>query len=535
MFHSFNNLEGKVNMPQRFTFPFFYTPHPLSVEAANELRHYLISKVEWERELSLGKMFGVLVVVNQQKQLGFLAAFSGQIAGSYNHDYFVPPIYDLNSPDSFFKEEEKKISDINSILNDTEFLNKKKSLTSSYQKALCLYEEIKKETKEFLQKAKEERDRKRQLPLNEYDEKTLIKESQFLKAEAKRKIKEYEYKVEESLRQLNAHTTYEETLKQQRKQMSFLLQNRLFEQFVFRNAKGETKSLVDIFSPNIPPSGAGECAAPKLLQYAYENHYQPICMAEFWWGKSPSSLIRRHGKFYPSCTSKCKPILSFMLQGLSVESNPLALSNDKTEQLPVLYEDDYLLVINKPCGLLSAPGLLTKHSVQTILQEKYHDSEIKVVHRLDMSTSGLLLVAKRENVYIMLQEMFSNRLIKKRYLALLDGIITSSKGRIDLPLSSSWEYRPYQIVSLENGKDAITDYELIEIKDGKSKVWFYPLTGRTHQLRLHSAHSKGLNCPIVGDELYGESSDRLYLQAQRIEFEHPITHKRLKIELPNEF
>lgn len=535
MFHVFNNLEEKVNLPLQFTFPFFYKPHSLSILAANQLRSYLLTKSEWETELAMGKMFGVLVVKDESNRLGFLAAFSGQLNGSYLHDYFVPPIYDLNDSSSFFRSEEKKISEINKVLDDDDFLQKKSSLESQYQERLALYEQLKAEKKRSLQQAKEERDKKRLAGVSESESLELIKKSQYEKAEARRCIKEFEKYLNEARDALYAFQSYETSLRTERKERSIALQKRLFEQFQFLNARGEWTTLLDIFSPDLPPSGAGECAAPKLLQYAYSHHYQPLCMAEFWWGKSPDMLIRRHGKFYPSCTAKCKPILDFMLQGLDVEPSPLSSACYSMKDISIVYEDEWLLIVNKPHGLLSAPGLSSTLSVQSILQEHYRQTTLKVTHRLDMSTSGLLVVAKNEDVFCRMQEMFSKREVKKRYLALLDGVVERKKGRIELPISPSWENRPYQVVNHENGKEAVTEYELIEVKDERSKVWFYPLTGRTHQLRLHAAHKEGLNCPIVGDDLYGDPAEHLYLQAQRIEFEHPITHVCLKVEVPCEF
>ena len=535
MFHVFNNLEEKVNLPLQFTFPFFYKPHPLSILAANQLRSYLLTKSEWEAELAMGKMFGVLVVKDESDRVGFLAAFSGQLNGSYLHDYFVPPIYDLNDKSSFFRSEEKEISEINSLLDSDEFQQKKDQLEREYQTRVMRFEQLKLEKKRSLQAAKEERDRRRLEGISTSESQELIRQSQYEKAEARRCIKEFEKYVNEAEEALQIFKKHEIDLRTERKNKSITLQKKLFEQYRFLNARGEQATLLDLFSPNMPPSGAGECAAPKLLQFAFEHHYQPLCMAEFWWGKSPYMLIRRHGKFYPSCTAKCKPILDFMLQGLEVEPSPLSSVQYTLKDISIVYEDEWLLIVDKPHGLLSAPGLSSTLSVQSILQEHYQQTNLKVAHRLDMSTSGLLVVAKNEEVFCRLQEMFSDRSVKKRYLALLDGVVKSDRGRIELPISPSWENRPYQVINHENGKEAVTDFELIEVKEGRSKVWFYPLTGRTHQLRLHAAHREGLDCPIVGDELYGNPAEHLYLQAQRIEFEHPITHVCLKVEVPCEF
>jgi len=535
MFHVFENLEEKVNLPRQFTFPFFYTPHPLSVKATEILQAYIRQQTQWQNELSEGKMFGVLVVQTKDSQLGFLAAFSGQLAGSYLHDYFVPPIYDLNDTSSFFREEEKKIVAINELLADETMIHDHRFLKDRYEEMLKYYQSEKDSWKNKLSVAKQIRDRKREQGLTTEESDALIKESQFLKAEMKRSLAKVEEDLAGLKQEFEGKQNYIDSLRKERKERSLKLQDRLFEQFVITNARGETKTLLEIFSPAKPPSGAGECCAPKLLQYAYTHQYKPICMAEFWWGNSPKTLIRRPGKFYPSCSSKCKPILSFMLQGLNVESNPLDYRFYTIDDLPIVYEDDDLWVVNKPSGMLSVPGNVSSVSVQSILQSEYPKLNVKVAHRLDMSTSGLLLVAKREAVFTALQDMFSNREIKKRYLAILEGTVQNEKGRITLPLCPNIENRPYQMVSYENGKEAVTDYEVFKEENNQTWIWFYPQTGRTHQLRVHAAHPDGLNCAIKGDLLYGTASDRLYLQAQKIEFRHPKTHQLMVFELPVEF
>lgn len=535
MFHMFENLKEKVNLPRQFTFPFFYTPHPLSVKATEILQAYIRQQTQWQDELSEGKMFGVLVVQTKDSQLGFLAAFSGQLAGSYLHDYFVPPIYDLNDTSSFFREEEKKIVAINELLSDETMIRDYQFLKSQYEEILRCCQKEKDSWKNKLSAAKQIRDRKREQGLTTEESDALIKESQFLKAEMKRSLAKVEEDLAGLKQEFEGKQNYIDSLRKERKERSLKLQDRLFEQFVITNARGETKTLLEIFSPAKPPSGAGECCAPKLLQYAYTHQYKPICMAEFWWGNSPKTLIRRPGKFYPSCSSKCKPILSFMLQGLNVESNPLDYRFYTIDDLPIVYEDDDLWVVNKPSGMLSVPGNVSSVSVQSILQSEYPKLNVKVAHRLDMSTSGLLLVAKREAVFTALQDMFSNREIKKRYLAILEGTVQNEKGRITLPLCPNIENRPYQMVSYENGKEAVTDYEVFKEENNQTWIWFYPQTGRTHQLRVHAAHPDGLNCAIKGDLLYGTASDRLYLQAQKIEFRHPKTHQLMVFELPVEF
>ena len=462
-----------IPLPEQFTYPFHYTPHPLCVAAAQEVQAYLATRTEWHEELQRGKMFGVLVVKDAQGQTGYLAAFSGNLAGSNHHEYFVPPVYDLLNPDGYFKEEEARISEINRQISE---LQNSTSLMS------------------FRTEQSE--------------------------------VKNLEY--------TNVDTLIQQ-LKEERKQRSIALQQWIFEQFVIQNARGEETDLYTLFIEHAhrnPPAGSGECAAPKLLQYAYTHRLQPIAMAEFWWGDSPKGEIRRHGHYYPACRHKCEPILGFMLQGLEVEPNPLLTSNTDADQLDTVYEDEYLLVVNKPAGMLSVPGKTGQASVLSILQERYPDATGPIlVHRLDMDTSGLLLAAKDKDTHAQLQKQFEGRSVKKRYIALLEGIPQAEpKGFIRLPLRPDFDNRPLQMVCYEYGKPAVTRYEIINVIHQHTRIAFYPETGRTHQLRVHAAHPEGLNCPIVGDPLYGQPAIRLHLHAERLEFRHPVTGQRLQIQ-----
>ena len=329
------------------------------------------------------------------------------------------------------------------------------------------------------------------------------------------------------------------SLKNEREGKSASLQQQLFEQYNFLNANDETKSLIDIFKETAiqrPPAAAGECAAPKLLQYAFKHNLKPISIAEFWWGKSPKSEIRKHKNFYPACQGKCKPILGHMLQGLEIDDNPMLINSKEELQIKTLFEDEYMAVINKPAELLSVPGVSIKDSVQQRMKDKYPKATGPLtVHRLDMQTSGIMLIAKSLEVHKVLQKQFIDRTIKKRYVALLDGILKEDKGVIDLPLRPDFEDRPRQLVCYEDGKSALTNYEVIERTENITRIYFYPVTGRTHQLRVHSAHQKGLNIPILGDDMYGKPSDRLYLHAQFIQFLHPKSNKKMKIEVDPEF
>ena len=468
--------EGEVVMPSRFTYPFLYTPHPLAIQASEELKTYLRGKQEWQEEINRGKMFGVLVVKapprdpllsplkGDDKKSSYkedleglffsLWAFSGLLDGSNTQEGFVPPVFDLQKSDEYFQQEDAIIS---------------------------------------------------QMPDGE-----------------------------------------------EKSNRSRALQLWLFRQFNFLNAHGQSMNLCDIFDKErcrIPPSGAGECCAPKLLQFAYQHHLHPVCMAEFWLGASPKGEIRYDGEYYPACQSKCKPILRHMLQGLEVDEHPLIpMMREKAKEMRIIYDDEYLLAVFKPAGMLAVKGNVDAPSVESVIQETYPDvSGPLIVHRLDMDTSGIMIIAKNKDIHKALQIQFYKHEIRKRYIALLDGIVKDDKGTISLPLSPNALDRPRQMVNHEHGKDAITEYEVLERKDGRTLVAFYPLTGRTHQLRVHAASEEGLGCPIVGDRLYAPSkkiqdsvfkvqgSTRLFLHAESIDFTHPITGERIHLEEPADF
>jgi tRNA pseudouridine32 synthase/23S rRNA pseudouridine746 synthase len=334
--------------------------------------------------------------------------------------------------------------------------------------------------------------------------------------------------------------------REERRHHSQQLQLWLFDQYRFLNAHGERRRLVDVWQDYhcserirkkypLPPGGTGDCCAPKLLQYAYSQGLKPLCMAEFWWGPSPKTEVRQHGQFYPACRGKCKPVLTWMLQGLDVDPNPEEVFGQPRLDITVVYEDEHLIIVNKPSGLLSVPGRVGSYSVATILSQRYPGCLL--AHRLDMGTSGLMVAAKSRDVYRSLQQQFSDHTIRKCYVALLDTSLHPSpftlhqKGTISLPLLCDPINRPRQVVDFEHGKEAVTDYEMIDDR----RVRLYPHTGRTHQLRMHCAHPNGLGCPIVGDELYGRPADRLYLHAERLELTHPVTGERMVFEQKADF
>lgn len=542
MLHRFTTSITDIPLPERFTYPFCYTPHPLCILAAKEVQSYLTRQTAWKDELRQGKMFGVLIVQTEHGETGYLAAFSGILAGKNLHPFFVPPVYNLLQPQGFFKIEEENISSINRNIRQLENDKAYAALSAELARTIQSAENILATAKAQLKETKTAREqRRKEKELNAQEEAELIRESQFQKAEYKRLERSWKARITTLQTQTEDWERRISALKSERKTRSAALQQKLFEQFGMLNYRGEVKNLCEIFGQTVhktPPAGAGECAAPKLLQQAYLHGWKPIAMAEFWWGDSPKTEIRHHGHYYPACKGKCEPILQHMLQGLQVEENPmLKRMQVPSKNLEIVYEDPWLSVINKPAGMLSVPGKEDAVSVYSLMREQYPEADGPLtVHRLDMATSGLMLIAKTKRVHQNLQAQFKNRLVRKRYVALLEGIVPKDKGTVDLPLCLNPLDRPRQMVHTEHGKPAITDYQVLERLDGKrTRIVFYPRTGRTHQLRIHAAHPLGLHCPIIGDKLYGEKADRLYLHAEYLEFTHPITGETVRITKEAEF
>ena len=536
--HYFADSISLLSLPEKFTYPFHYTPHPLCVAAAGEVGRYLSTKGEWQGELRKGKMFGVLIVRTGEGEVGYLAAFSGILAGKNRHTYFVPPVYDVQEPDGFFRIEEEQISGINRRIEELQADVRYKDCKQRLADETILAGQVLDDIRGRMKAAKVERDRLRST-VTRVDSEQLIRESQFQKAELKRQKQYWKDHLASLQAEVEVFETEIERLKAERKTRSAALQQWLFKQFRMLNARGEERDLCNLFKDTVqktPPAGAGECAAPKLLQYAYRNGWQPLAMAEFWWGDSPKNEIRRHGYYYPACKGKCGPILKHMLQGLHVEKNPLETDMHRGTELEIMYEDEWLSVVNKPAGMLSVPGKSDIDSVYGRVRRMYPEATgPMVVHRLDMATSGLILIAKTKEVHQNLQAQFKNRTVCKRYVTWLDGIVEKKEGHIELPLRPDPEDRPRQVVDAVHGKPAVTDYTVLHYDSGRTFISFIPKTGRTHQLRVHSAHPLGLNAPIVGDELYGRKADRLYLHAEYLGFIHPVSGVYMEIEKESGF
>jgi len=547
------SIDG-IALPERFTFPFFYEPHAITEIAAADLQQYLQTQThidhnfglnDEDASLVIGKMFGVLVVKDTEGKLGYLSAFSGKLAGSNDHDKFVPPVFDMLIEDSFFLKEQYILNSINdkvkAIQADTNYTSLKQELAQLTADANKETVAFKKELKANKQDRKKLRaEKKGALSTQEYSEfeAYLIRYSLHDKHQFNLLVASWENRLNKIRAKLAHYDDTIEALKKERREKSAALQQQLFDEYIFLNKDGKEKSLHAIFNNTVfgkPPAAAGECATPKLLQYAFLHGLMPIAMAEFWWGAPPKSEIRKHKQFYPACTGKCKPILEHMLEGIPLDENLLLKNLGEGKKLETVYEDDSFIVVNKPAELLSVPGIAIQDSVYTRLKSAFGGIEPLIIHRLDMATSGLLVVAKTKEAHKDIQRQFIRRTVTKRYTALLNGVLQDKEGEITLPLRGDLDNRPRQLVCYEFGKKAVTKWKIIDRNEATTKVHFWPLTGRTHQLRMHAAHELGLNAPIVGDDLYGTAANRLHLHAAYLEFIHPITKEILNFEVAEDF
>lgn len=553
-FQHFKEDISGIQVPDKFTFPFYYEPHPLTVVATRELQEYLEKQTDFEHEFGLkgaklknaiGKMFGILVVKKTDNSLGYLAAYSGKLADNSFPDKFVPPIFNMRSEGSFYLEGEKKIekigAEIQLLKKDENYLSLKKSLKKLSKK---IEEDLAAQRKKMktskLSRRLQKKEAKANLDAANFNilNKKLIQESYNDQFYYKELQEYYSCKIEESKTPLADFENKIIGLMALRKKTSAILQNTLFEKYQFLNQQKETKGLLAIFNnPSVkPPAGAGDCSAPKLLQYAFQHKLTPVAMAEFWWGISPNSEVRKHKNFYPSCQSRCKPILNHMLKGIQMDENLLLKNLSENQELKIIFEDDDLVIVNKPPEFLSVPGKEITDSVYSRIKQKYPEATGPlIVHRLDMSTSGIIVLTKTKEANKIVQNQFIKRTVKKRYVALLNGKLSKKQGVIKLPLRLDLDDRPRQLVDFKNGKKAETNWHVISQNDTHTRVHFYPITGRTHQLRVHAAHKEGLNTSIKGDDLYGKKQDRLYLHAEFIEFTHPTSRNKISFTVPADF
>ncbi|MCG7529960.1 pseudouridine synthase [Psychrobium sp. MM17-31] len=547
LFHRFSCDVSEIELPQKFTFPFFYQPHPLAIAASEQLQQWLSGDGGELHDFDNdGKMFGVLVVRDNQGELGFLTAYSGQTLKpesepeySALNDEFCPmislggdeqsaaeqlAINEMNS-DIARKEANPLIEQLATQIKDAE--QSFSEQISAWQTQMAVNRKARK-----AQRANADEDLVKTLAQQSVDDKNKLRD---LKLEAQKTLAELQQQHSVLVDELNQ-------LKQSRKQRSNDLQQYLFAKYQLLNAKGETRDMNELFATTaqrVPPSGSGDCAAPKLLQVAYQMQLTPIALSEFWWGRAPDSQVRQHKQVYPACIGKCQPILNYMLQGLEVDEDPLQQLGNDSADLDIVHEEESFLVINKPSGLLSVPGRHVQDSVKTRIRALYPNARGGlIVHRLDMATSGLMLIALNERAQKNFQHQFIKRIVHKQYVAIVDGMLDSKpgvEGEIELPLCNDFEDRPRQKVCAVEGKPAHTMWQITKQEHGRTWLNLWPVTGRTHQLRVHCAHHQGLNTAIVGDDLYGNSGERLMLHAQRIEFNHPLTKQPMVFEVKAPF
>lgn len=548
--HGFKTDVSNIGLPEQFNYPFYYTPHELGRIASAQLQE-LIEENPWNhnfgfdpsrKDMVIGKMFGVLVVKTPSGKLGILYGVSGKLANSNQHPEFVPPVFDLLDREGFYKKEEAKVNVINAAIEQFETTGFEKEVQNWFNAANQSLDSKLISFKQEMKERKSQRGRLREEYLVTYEGETLrlaLESLRLASVDQSYALKDLQSKIRKEREDLEIERDRRlaeiNELRLKRKEMSSGIQKKIFQHYTFNNKDLEKKSLYTIFQGE-PPAGAGECAAPKLLEYAYVHGLTPITMAEFWWGASPKSEVRKHKSYYPSCRGKCEPILGHMLKGMSVDENPMLINPALGKELIVVHEDRDFVIVNKPAEFLSVPGKTISDSVYERIRTIYPEATGPlIVHRLDQSTSGLMVLALNEEAHKIIQAQFIERKVKKTYEALLEGYLSSDGGEIKLPLRVDLDNRPMQLVCYDYGKDAHTKYYVIQRENGRTRVHFSPITGRTHQLRVHAAHSDGLNLPIVGDDLYGQKDSRLHLHAKRLEFDHPRTGHRLSFTSEADF
>ena len=543
-------------LPEAFPSPFDELgPHALARRAAElmqaELQGGLIApglSASLLEGAEGGKMFGVLVVREPGGRVGFLRAFSGMLAGRWEVEGFVPPLFDRVAREQVEPAGEATVK---ALLARFEAHQSSAALLE-IRSAHAAQEARHAEERAAL-RARHDANRKRR-----HAQRAALEVSTTLTEEARREAlhaldqesrgdkaerRRAEAAQEEERRVLLPRKARLErrlrALERLRRIVCRALMKRIHDTYEVPNARGERRLLRALYGSGEPPSGAADCAAPKLLAHAFRNGLRPLALAEFWWGSPPPAGGRIAGAFYAACQDKCGPLLPFMLEGLEVAPprtfSPPALV---AEDLPIVFEDTWVVVVDKPCGLLSVPGrdASVTDSVLARLRARYpHATGPLLVHRLDLDTSGLLVAALDPETYAELQRQFTGREVQKRYVAWLQGQVQGERGTIELPLRVDLDDRPRQIYDPVHGKAAVTEWHVLERSGGRTRVAFFPLTGRTHQLRVHAAHPLGLGAPIVGDRLYGHEEARLHLHAESLSFRHPRTGQRLSFERPAPF
>ena len=550
-------LAAAIAPPAMIPSPFDVPPHPLARHAAEllvaELRagrlgidpSTLDQPATQDDPAGGGKMFGVLVVRDGDGRLGYLRAFSGMIGGAWVLPGFVPPLFDIAARDAMWLQGQATLRGYELALRE---LLASPGYTSARAQLASFDREYTTDLAALHDRHRERRARRAtarrglDAPSRATNDRAaalhaLDQESRGDAAERKRFVAERAAERAEIAGRGDSLEARRGELERLRADESRALMKQVHDHYTIVSARGERRALRALFAPREPPGGAGDCAAPKLLGYAYAHGLVPLALAEVWLGAPPATGGRSDGAFYPACRGKCGPILPFMLDGLA--HDPSVDPGSSTAEPRPVHEDAHLLVVDKPPGVLSVPGRsgALRDSVQTRLRARFPDGS--VVHRLDLDTSGLLVFAKDLATFTALQAMFARREIAKRYVAILDGDVLADHGTIELPLRGDLDDRPRQIIDDAHGKPAVTAWRVLAREGGRTRVELVPQTGRTHQLRVHCAHRFGLAAPIVGDRLYGtpasQHAPRLLLHAERLAFTYPATGALVEIESPAPF
>jgi tRNA pseudouridine32 synthase/23S rRNA pseudouridine746 synthase len=528
----FDPQPAASELPERFPSPFDADAvHPLARRAADELRRDMTFALDGPGG---GKMFGVLVVEHAGR-IGYLRGFSGMVDGRWTVDGFVPPVFDAGARDAFWPAGERELAELDRQLAE---LDARAMPVRAELDAMVASDDA--ERVELRARHRANRDRRHVARAEPgADRHALDQQSRGDAAERDRldaRHAERRAPLDAALRSFDDQRT---ALEGRRTERSRVLLHQIHATYVLPSARGERRSLGELFAPAEPPGGAGDCVAPKLLGYAFRHGLRPIALAELWLGAPPATGGRHAGVYYPACRGKCGPILAHMLDGVPTTPAPVFGGGPIAADEPrTIFEDDWLVVVDKPVGLLSVPGRggALRDSVLARLRERYPAATGPlVVHRLDLDTSGVLLVAKDADTHTALQRLFARREIDKRYIAWLDGAVARDGGVIELALRVDLDDRPRQIVDRVHGDPAVTEWRVIERAGARTRVALTPHTGRTHQLRVHAAHPDGIAVPIVGDRLYGRPGERLLLHAEALAFVHPRTGETIVVESPAPF
>ncbi|MFA0542477.1 pseudouridine synthase [Vibrio sp. 10N.222.52.B7] len=544
------NTNVDLALPTRFTFPYYYTPHPVCEFAMLQLQQSLVDC--GVNETSQGNLYAVLLVQNPTTQgLGYLSAFSGlqldpALVSQLNNIHFVPPAFDSKQ---FQSQNSANLARQLQLSDDIEKLQQSHNLDTLLAELEGLKIESAKAIEAFLLAMAANKAQRNELREQANQEKALgnlesaanlLKQLGNQSSQEKRDLKalriEWKQKIAERQSQIDLIESELKNRKQDHQAVSQQLETQRLSHYRFINQAKQSKNLLELLDGKDALEGSGDCCLPKLLNFAFEHGFKPLALSEFWWGLPPTDIIRQHANLYPVCQSKSFEILEHQLSGIELEDNPLIVNPAVGKSFNIVYEDDEIVVVNKPEEFLSVPGKFIEDSVYTRIKARYPDATGPlIIHRLDMSTSGLLILALTAESNKHIQKQFINRTVEKRYTALLDGEITGESGNISLPLRGDITDRPRQLVCHQHGRNAETHWQVVSTHNGKTKVHLYPKTGRTHQLRVHCAHPLGLAVPIRGDDLYGYKRERLHLHAGYLKLIHPTTGEWMEFEVPSEF